>query len=414
MKESGNADSVDLLTTKNNFANILKRNCLDAKELHECNQKRKHEMETLKRVHSKRIKFYNCEDFEPKLGNYIQELATIVNNLESKIQFNESAIIENVLDHIRPLYDTKEILKQLKLPTKNDIEQTMKVDSFEIQNEKLVERLTPLFSNKLDASEKMDFEASLKEAKEYLMNYFKETEDKSEKECKELIESVEKISKETEMLVDGNKLDQLAKDISRKMLGLPIFEKEENEFEKFDIQWLAQDALRSLFGKQLVYQITNGKSDENVIYPIDPNHTKSLQAKDLARIRKNHQQRSKIKASLATIDKIEKETNEDLLKFENNLFSDPLQRLCNNLNHIDTITENHQKVLEYINAPEGESDVDRSSLPDEVKDYIPPFINLYKRDYRLSEALARTITRYTDLYYFSDLRKQIDALEKKL
>ncbi|KAI7902064.1 uncharacterized protein BX663DRAFT_511638 [Cokeromyces recurvatus] len=403
-------DSQDAHTVNENFAQILREMCTDAKELYECNQKRKRETETLKKVYTKRIKFYTCTDFEPKLGVHVQELTTTAENIESKIRSYERLLIEKALKHIMPLYDTKDILT---LPTKEDMESRLKISLFELQIENLVEKLTPLFSSKLDASEKSDFENNLEEAKKYLLKYFEETENESKEKFKELENLMNDLNKQIEDLVSEDSMNQLVESTAREMLGLPSLKEIEKEYQKFDIKRLEKDALHDLLGKQLIYQITNKMFSKDIIYPTTTDN-KSLQAKNLAKIRKNHHERNKVKASIIKIDKMEKETNDVLTSFEKNLNADSIQYLFKNLDHINNITNNHQEVLEYINAPNGETSIEHTCLPDKVKDYLPPSINLYKRDYRLSESLARTIAQYTDLYYFADLRRRIDTLEKKI
>lgn len=75
---------------------------------------------------------------------------------------------------------------------------------------------------------------------------------------------------------------------------------------------------------------------------------------------------------------------------------------------------NHAKVLSFLNAPDGHKNTEIYMGDYEEAGNIPPEISLYQQDVHITNALRASITQYTDNWFFSNISRRVEALEKKV
>lgn len=258
----------------------------------------------------------------------------------SRLKVLEKEVIDPAVDKIYSTADITEKLKQITPPTLKDLEEIVFKDG-RLEDEITAANIEVNLrkESKIDKSQLPMISNVIDNADQYLQEYLQTTIGKT---CEEIDEkhnlTAEGIRKsKLESSVD---IDRLVKDTTERILQTSPYLKSQN-YSNRDLAKRTKQALDDYLGSQLINAILNpsttSESDPSTIYPATPSKIISLPAREAAKIRKCRQQRIKIKASVAKINQVQKETNDLIALFEKNLNSYPLQNLVKNLEHIDML-----------------------------------------------------------------------------
>ncbi|CEP12867.1 hypothetical protein [Parasitella parasitica] len=368
-------------------------------------------------IKEKRIRFENCPNVEARLDIRLEEMESTRAEMTRKLKAIEKEIISRSVDKLCFAADISEELKNITAPTQKDVEEIIYKDGRFLEDINAAhDKIELLKVCKLNRFDMPIIRNVIDDADHYLQEYFqvamRETYEYLNKIYRSIIDDADK-SKFGSKAVNSEKL---AMDITDKILQTsPFFKINQKLVNNLDLKNRAKQALDDYLGSQLIDTILNpSAAKEPTVYPT-LNKTIALSVQEAAKIRRHHQQRLKIEASLPKLSQMEKETNETIALFESNLNSLPVKHLWQNLENMDRVLKSHREVLEFMNDPEGQHEITKLStkpLTDQLK--IPNTIQLNEADKNISAALATAIVGYTKQLCFSDLLERVDKLEKRL